>query len=194
MIVSLSNEVLELIKSDLFRYGIKSFTKRILLKEILTNSIIRFIVFHRIGHFYYHRNNKLILRLLGILLKLKIVNNHNSEIPFSVDFGPGLYIGHFNGITINPKAKLGKNINLHKGVTIGQENRGKRKGVPCIGNNVYIGINSVVVGNISIGDNVLIAPNSHVNSDVPANSIVFGNPSNIKFNLNATEHYVNNLC
>ena len=38
-------------------------------------------------------------------------------------------------------------------------------------------LNSTVVGNIKIGNNVLIAPNSFVNFDVPDNSVVIGNPA-----------------
>lgn len=86
-----------------------------------------------------------------------------------------MYFGHAYCITINPKAVLGKNINLHKGVTIGQENRGKRKGTPVIGDNVWIGVNATIVGAIKIGNDVLIAPNTYVNCDVPDHSIVFGN-------------------
>lgn len=118
---------------------------------------------------------------------------HKNHIELSVDtkIGDGLYFGHPYAITINPKATIGKNCNLHKGVTIGQENRGKRKGVPTIGNNVWIGINATVVGNVIIGDDVLIAPNSFVNCDVPSHSIVFGNPCIIKHCENATEGYIN---
>ena len=46
--------------------------------------------------------------------------------------------------------------------------------------------------NIKIGDDVLIAPNSYVNCDIPSHSIVFGNPCVIKHRDNATEDYVNN--
>lgn len=106
--------------------------------------------------------------------------------------GGGLYLGHAYNITINPKAKIGCNCNIHKGVVIGQTNRGKSKGVPTIGNNVWIGINAAIVGNITIGDDVLIAPNSFVNVDVPSHSVVFGNPCVIKHRQNATESYINN--
>lgn len=113
------------------------------------------------------------------------------ELSEKTEIGPGLYIGHPYGITINAAAKLGKNINIHKGATIGQENRGKRKGTPVIGDEVWIGINATVVGNIKIGSDVLIAPNSYVNQDVPDHSIVFGNPCIIKHRENATEEYIN---
>lgn len=115
-----------------------------------------------------------------------------NEISHVAEIGPGLYIGHPYGITVNPNARIGKNCNIHKGVTIGQENRGKRKGAPTIGDCVWIGVNSTIVGKITIGDDVLIAPNSYVNCDVPSHSIVYGNPCVIKSNAHATEGYINN--
>ncbi len=114
-----------------------------------------------------------------------------NEISYKAEIGPGLFIGHPYGITVNPNAKIGNNCNIHKGVTIGQENRGKRKGAPTIGNNVWIGINSTIVGKIIIGDDVLIAPNSYVNCDIPSHSIVFGNPCIIKHSDCATKDYIN---
>lgn len=57
---------------------------------------------------------------------------------------------------------------------------------------MWIGINAVIVGNIKIGNDVLIAPNSYVNFDVPDHSIVFGNPGMIKQVENATKDYINN--
>ena len=113
------------------------------------------------------------------------------EISRVTQIGAGLYIGHAYNITINPDAILGKNINIHRGVLIGQTNRGDRRGAPVIGNEVWIGINAAIVGNITIGDDVLIAPNSYVNCDVPSHSVVFGNPCIIKHRENATEGYVN---
>ena len=56
------------------------------------------------------------------------------EISRTTQIGEGLYIGHAYKITINPKAILGKNINIHRGVLIGQTNRGGRQGTPVIGN------------------------------------------------------------
>lgn len=88
---------------------------------------------------------------------------------------------------------MGNNINLHPGINIGQENRGKRKGSPKIGDKVWIGTNACIVGKIIIGNNVLIAPNSFVNFDVPDNSIVVGNPAKIIPNENATKDYIVNI-
>ncbi len=137
--------------------------------------------------------NCLILKTIyKIFLKILCLT-HCIEMSSELQIGKGLYIGHPYNITINPNVIIGENCNIHKGVTIGQENRGKRKGVPHIGNKVWIGINACIVGNITIGDDVLIAPNSFVNKDIPSHSIVFGNPCIIKHCQNATKGYINNI-
>ena len=114
---------------------------------------------------------------------------HN-EISPSTIIGGGLYLTHAYNITINPQVVLGCNVFIAKGVTIGQENRGRRKGVPVIGNEVWIGMNATLVGNIRVGDDVLIASNAYVNCDIPSHSIVVGNPCIIKHKENATKGYV----
>jgi len=113
------------------------------------------------------------------------------EIPTSCKIGKGFSIYHPFNITINPGTIIGDNCDIHKGVLIGTENRGQRKGCPTIGNCVWIGPNAVIVGRIKIGDDVLIAPNSFVNCDIPNHSIVYGNPCIIKHKEHATNEYIN---
>lgn len=124
------------------------------------------------------------LRLRRLALKSQI------QISARTKIGKGFYIGHSGRIIINSKAVLGENINIATGVTIGQENRGARAGAPTIGNNCWIGTNAVIVGNIKIGTDVLIAPLSFVNFDVPDHSIVIGNPAKVIHRENATEGYI----
>ena len=181
----------ELIKNDMYRYGIKNCSIKNIVKSLIINDGLRFIILWRIGNWSYKNNKKALEIFIKFILKLKLINNL-SEIPVRTDIGEGLFIQHFSGITINVKAKLGKNINIHKGVTIGETTRGTQKGIPQIGNNVWIGINSSIVGGINIGNNVLIAPNSYVNVNVPDYSIVFGNPAIIKRNEKAVEGYIGN--
>ena len=91
---------------------------------------------------------------------------------------------------MNTVAEFGNEIMLTHNVTIGRDVRGKRKGSPKIGNRVCIRSNSTVVGNITIGDDVLIAPNTFVNFDVPSHSVVIGNPATIHHRDNATEGHL----
>ena len=167
----------ELYQSDIFRY--KKKPQRYIKKL----------------HYYFRKCQTCKFPLMKYWYRLvfsRLKNRRGIEISYATNIDKGLYLGHAFNITINSQAVIGKNCNIHKGVTIGQENRGARKGTPTIGDNVWIGINAAIVGNITIGDDVLVAPNSYVNCDVPNHSVVFGNPCIIKHRDNATEGYINN--
>lgn len=137
-------------------------------------------------------NNKIVKLVCKVLLKY-YRENYGLEIPPETKIGKGLYLGHAFNITINGHSVIGDNCNIHKGVVIGRVNRGSRKGCPTLGNKVWVGINAAIVGKVTIGDDVLIAPCSYVNVDVPSHSVVFGNPCVIKHRDNATEDYINNV-
>lgn len=126
--------------------------------------------------------------LMKLILK-SLRKHYHIEIPYTVSIGKGFHMDHAFNITVNSKATLGNNVSLYKGVTIGADKRG----VPTIGNNVYIGLNATIVGKVSIGDDVLIAPNAYVNFDVPSHSVVLGNPGVIHFKDNATDGYLQNV-
>lgn len=132
--------------------------------------------------------------ILGVFWKL-ILRHYQIKYGFQIypetEIGEGFYLGHWGALVINPKTKIGRNCNIAQGVTIGQANRGKNIGIPTIGNEVWIGANAVVVGGIHIGDDVLIAPNAYVNTDVPSHSVVMGNPATIIPKEHATEGYIN---
>ncbi|KPE51568.1 serine O-acetyltransferase [Chryseobacterium indologenes] len=148
-------------------------------------------------HFIYilrkaqqHRKNS-VSRIFWRLILRHYQIKYGFQIYPETQIGEGFYLGHWGSLVINPKAKIGINCNIAQGVTIGQQNRGKNAGFPIIGNEVWIGANAVIVGGITIGNNVLIAPNSYVNFDVPPHSVVMGNPGVIYPNENATEGYIN---
>ncbi len=167
----------ELYESDLTRYGapVRGWKRR----------------FHYLLRRQQTCGNRVFLRLLRFLYR-RVCGKHGIEIPPESVSGKGLYLGHPFGITVNAGAVLGSNVNLHKGVTIGQENRGPRKGAPVIGSSVWIGVNAVIVGNVRIGDDVMIAPGAFVNRDVPSHSVAVGNPCRVTPRENAVEGYLGN--
>lgn len=172
-------------QKDLYRYYGKK-------GETFKNRVFRPIQIKYLCVFRKLQNCKNPILKIYYKLKLKKLSLKSQiQIPAETRIGEGFYIGHSGRIIINPKAVLGKNNNIATGVTIGQENRGKRAGVPTIGDNCWIGTNAVIVGNITIGTDVLIAPLSFVNFDVPDHSIVVGNPAKIISRENATEGYIN---
>ena len=177
----------EVFSKDIFRYY--GTCREPLLKRLFRPVELRYIYHLRRCNqpgtprlmVFYH---KLRLRLLS--------HKTHIQIGTTAKIGEGFYIGHFGRILINYQSQLGRNVNVATGVTIGETARGPRKGVPIIGDDVWIGTNAVVVGKIHIGNNVLIAPLAFVNFDVPDNSIVMGNPGRIIPRENATEGYLQN--
>lgn len=164
------------------------------MKESLANDKKRYsngkVPIFQIYFRKYNETSNFLLKKIYKIIFVYFRNKQKIELSIDTKIDHGLYIGHPFGITINPNVVIGKNCNIHKGVTIGQENRGVRKGTPIIGNQVWIGINATIVGKIVIGDDVLIAPNSYVNCDVPDHSIVIGNPCIIIHKENATKDYI----
>lgn len=136
----------------------------------------------------YKNKNKLLF-LYYYIKYSRYQIKYNTQIPVSVKIGEKFAIGHYGGIVINRNVIIGNNARIMNGILIGEEVRGERKGTPIIKDNVFIGTNAVVVGKIIIGNNVLIAPNSFVNFDVPDDSIVIGNPARIIYKKDASKEY-----
>jgi len=177
-----------IIQKDFYRESGKWLSTFQILKKCL-NPNLHFIYIFRKTQKY---NKTPFLGLYWRIVLRHFQIKYGFQIYPETEIGEGFYLGHWGSLVINPKTKIGKNCNIAQGVTIGQQNRGKNAGFPVIGDEVWIGPNAVIVGKVNIGSNVLIAPNAYVNFDVPANSVVAGNPAKIYFNENATEGYINN--
>lgn len=115
----------------------------------------------------YHVLYKLVQILTGI------------ELPCEVPVGRNFVIDHFGGIIISGYAKFGDNCRIRDGVVVGLR-RVEDKCAPIVGNNVDIGSGAKLLGQIKIGDNVLIGANAVVLCDVPDNSIAVGVPAVVK--------------
>ena len=178
----------KLIRADLYRYGglegYRGFLKGMKIPGF------RYTYFLRLGTFYskYHPKGAL-ARLVLPWLRYK----YGFQLYLGTKIGKGLYIGHFGTLVIAREVVIGSNCNIAHNVTIGKVHQGKLKGHATIGDNVWIGTGTVIVGKINIGSNVLIAPNSFVNFDVPDNSVVIENRANIKKKINPTEGYINDV-
>ena len=173
-------------KKDLYRYYGEAGEP--LLKKIFRPLEVRYLRLFRKANTCTFLPLKAwyMLRLMGMSYRTQI------QIPARTSVGEGFYIGHLGRIIVHPEAKIGKNVNVATGVTIGMQNRGKYQGTPTISDDCWIGANAVIVGNVHIGTDVLIAPLAYVNRDVPDHSIVVGNPATIIPKENATADYICN--
>jgi len=179
----------EYIREDSFRVTGKELTF-IQFFKAYRNQGFRYLFFHRMCSF--HKKNKIIYFFSKIMLR-HYCYKFGFQIPNQSQIGKGLFISHFGTVVINEFVKIGNYCNINHNITIGRQNRGSKKGSPTLGNYVWIGTGSVIVGKIDIGDHVMIAPNAYVNFDVPAHSIVIGNPAKIIEKENPTENYINNI-
>lgn len=85
------------------------------------------------------------------------------------DVGAGLIVSHGHGTIVHARS-IGTGFFVNQNVTIGHD--GKR-GIPVIGDRVTIRTGAVVVGNITIGSDVMIGANCVVTFDVPSKSKVY---------------------
>lgn len=105
----------------------------------------------------------------------KLEKKYSIKIGLYCSIGERLHIHHHNGIVIGEQVVIGEGCQIYEQVNLGAKNNG----YPVIGNNVTLYPGCKVVGKIRVGDNAVVAPNSVVISDVPANAVVSGIPASI---------------
>lgn len=117
----------------------------------------------------------------------------NQKFTPSIIIGKFCSIGAYNHITCINRIEIGDGLLTGKWVTITDNSHGNSdygdlnlhpadrylysKGPVIIGNNVWIGDKATILPNVKIGDGVIIAANSVVTKDVPAYTVVAGNPA-----------------
>lgn len=135
---------------------------------------------YRYGRWAMHRKNPVarwIANKVYGLLKVFVLNVTKIWIPPQVVLGKDFHIIHAEGsLSIHSDAVIGDRCGVMHNVTIGT-NMGD--GAPLIGDDVFIGVNSTVLGNIRIGDRVHIGANTAVSTNVPSDSTVIGSPARI---------------
>ncbi|WP_183575325.1 serine acetyltransferase [Mucilaginibacter sp. X5P1] len=103
------------------------------------------------------------------------------ELPRKLTVGKGLSLYHGHALVVNQGVVIGDNCVLRNSTTIGHKKLadGSFTKCPVIGNNVDIGANVCIIGDITIGDNVIIGAGSVVTKSFPSDCIIVGNPARI---------------
>jgi serine O-acetyltransferase len=140
---------------------------------------------HRCSHWLLHRC-PLVLRclLLPLYVPFSCVAHLITGVHIASDceIGPGLVIHTTQAVFVGAK-KIGCHCVLQTGVLIAS-------GVQSIGDNVFFGAGAKVVERARIGNNVVVAPNSLVVTDVPDNTTVLGVPARIRLPRLTSTWYV----
>jgi serine O-acetyltransferase len=119
---------------------------------------------------FYFRTRGFVSKLLRIFYPM----DKRLTIDINTQLGGGVILAHPYSSIINAK-KIGKNLYINQLVTIGESN-GK---LPTLGNNVKLYTNCTVLGDITIGDNVIVGAGAVVVKSIPDNCVVVGNPARI---------------
>lgn len=148
---------------------------RNLVEVWLVYSGFHAILLHRLAHPLWNWRIPLLPRLMAHVSRLLT----GVEIHPGAVIGEGFFIDHGMGVVIGETARIGNNVTLFQGVTLGGTGKERGKRHPTLGNNVVVGVGAKVLGAITIGDNVKIGANSVVLESVPADATVVGVPGKI---------------
>ncbi len=143
--------------------------------EVLMYQGLWALWFHNVAHFLYNLKIPVIPRFISQVSRLSTL----IEIHPGAKIGKRCFIDHGVGVVIGETAVVGDDVTIYQGVTLGGTGAEKGKRHPTIGNGVVIGAESIILGNIHIGDNARIGAGAVVTKSVPAKSTVVGNPARI---------------
>lgn len=136
---------------------------------------IQAVMWHRLAHFFYKKNMKLLARWISQCVRFWT----GIEIHPGATIGRGLFIDHGMGVVIGETTIIGDDCTIYQGVTLGGTGKEKGKRHPTLGNNVMVGSGAKVLGPFTVGDNSKIAAGAVVLSEVPPNSTCVGVPARV---------------
>lgn len=167
-------------KKNLFHILYQDIKRYNNIVEALNSVSFHVVFWFRLTSWIYSKN--LIIRLLGIPIVIiyKFLRLCSGiQLPINTNIKSGLRFFHYNCIIIAQQCKIGENVSIHQGVTIGRIFNGSKAGVPTIGNNVVIFAGAKILGNVTIGDYSVIGANAVVTDNVPPNSVCVGIPGKV---------------
>ncbi|MGU3344498.1 serine O-acetyltransferase [Staphylococcus succinus] len=148
---------------------------RTTLEVITSYAGIHAVWSHLIAHELYKKKKYVLARLISQVTRFFT----GIEIHPGAQVGRRLFIDHGMGVVIGETCRIGDNVTIYQGVTLGGTGKEKGKRHPDIGDNVLIAAGAKVLGNINIESDVNIGANSVVLSSVPSYSTVVGIPGHI---------------
>ncbi|MBB3047887.1 serine O-acetyltransferase [Litorivivens lipolytica] len=141
---------------------------------------------YRFAHWLWRKSR----RSLALFLQNRISTTLDVDIHPAAQLGKGIMVDHATGVVIGETARVGDNVSLLHGVTLGGSGTGHRPRHPQVGDGVLISVGAKLLGNITIGEGAKIAGGSLVVSDVPPHVTVAGVPAKV---VGKPAHYAPSL-
>jgi serine O-acetyltransferase len=145
------------------------------LEVLLCYPGLHAIIWHRVAHWLWVHNVKLLARFVSQVNRLVT----GIEIHPGARIGRGLFVDHGMATVIGETAEIGDNCTLYQGVTLGGTGKQTGKRHPTLGDNVVVGVGASILGAITIGDGSLIGAGAVVLHPVPPNSTAVGVPAKL---------------
>ncbi len=143
--------------------------------ELVLYPCLYAIFLHRIAHFLWQLRLPFFPRFISQAGRFLT----GIEIHPGAVIGKGFFIDHGMGVVIGETTRIGNNVTLFQGVTLGGTGKETGKRHPTLGNNIVVGSGAKVLGDIKIGDHSYIGANAVVLREVPAHSTVVGVPGRV---------------
>lgn len=145
------------------------------LEVILTYPGIKALAAHRLSHFLWNHNFKLLARMHSQFWRFWT----QIEIHPGATISEGVFIDHGSGLVIGETAIVEKGVMLYHGVTLGGTGKDKGKRHPTIRKGALISAHSQIIGPIEVGENAKVGAAAVVLADVPADVTVVGVPAKV---------------
>jgi len=141
--------------------------------EVLLYAGLHAVWAYRLAHWLWTRDHQFSARLLSQLTRFVT----GVEIHPGAELGRRVFIDHGMGVVVGETAVVGDDVSMYHGVTLGGNDPRPVKRHPTVGDNVTLGAQSTLVGDITIGDDANVGAGAVVVEDVPAGATVVGNPA-----------------
>lgn len=145
------------------------------LEVILTYPGIKALAAHRLSHFLWNHNFKLLARMHSQFWRFWT----QIEIHPGATISEGVFIDHGSGLVIGETAIVEKGAMLYHGVTLGGTGKDKGKRHPTIRKGALISAHSQIIGPVEVGENAKVGAAAVVLADVPADVTVVGVPAKV---------------
>jgi serine O-acetyltransferase len=148
---------------------------RSVLEVLLCYPGIHALLLHRVAHGLWRRNFCLLARLISAVSRFLT----GIEIHPGAEFGRRCFIDHGMGVVVGETAKVGNDVLIYQGVSLGGTSLTKGKRHPTIEDYCVIGLGATVLGPITIGRHSRVGAGSVVVQSVPPHSTVVGVPGRV---------------
>lgn len=143
------------------------------IEVILCYPGLHAIWIHRISHWLWKNNVRLLARVLSSITRFAT----GIEIHPGATIGKNVFIDHGMGVVIGETSEIGDNCLLYQGVVLGGVSHSHGKRHPTLGENVVVGAGAILLGPIAIGNHARIGAGSVLLEDVVDNTTVVGVPA-----------------